>query len=168
MAISQFSMSAEPLQKIMPDFITIFHDTYWWDACLENRIQHKLQKTWIVLWNHVIPMQTNHRSRTDDARLFLMIDFLQKNYQKKFILDALCDHVNLSRSACCRYFKKMMNMSVSDYILEYRMSQALFLLDHSGLSITDIAFQCGFASTSYFIARFKEKMGVTPREYKLR
>jgi len=44
----------------------------------------------------------------------------------------------------------------------------LFLLDHSGLSITDIAFQCGFASTSYFIARFKEKMGVTPREYKLR
>ena len=62
----------------------------------------------------------------------------------------------------------MMNMSVSDYILEYRMSQALFLLDHSGLSITDIAFQCGFASTSYFIARFKEKMGVTPREYKLR
>mgnify|MGYP004494756599 CR=1 FL=1 len=102
MAISQFSMSAEPLQKIMPDFITIFHDTYWGDACLENRIQHKLQKTWIVLWNHV------------------------------------------------------------------RMSQALFLLDHSGLSITDIAFQCGFASTSYFIARFKEKMGVTPREYKLR
>lgn len=76
-----FSMSAEPLQKIMPDFITIFHDTYWGDACLENRIQHKLQKTWIVLWNHVIPMQTNHRSRTDDARLFLMIDFLQKNYQ---------------------------------------------------------------------------------------
>lgn len=70
--------------------------------------------------------------------------------------------------SCCRYFKKMMNMSVSDYILEYRMSQALFLLDHSGLSITDIAFQCGFASTSYFIARFKEKMGVTPREYKLR
>lgn len=112
MAISQFSMSAEPLQKIMPDFITIFHDTYWGDACLENRIQHKLPKTWIVLWNHVIPMQTNHRSRTDDARLFL--------------------------------------------------------LDHSGLSITDIAFQCGFASTSYFIARFKEKMGVTPREYKLR
>ena len=38
----------------------------------------------------------------------------------------------------------------------------------SSKKLSNIAFQCGFASTSYFIARFKEKMGVTPREYKLR
>lgn len=84
----------------------------------------------------------------------------------KIDLDELCAHVNLSRSACCRYFKKMMNMSISDYILEYRMSQALFMLGNSDKSITEIAFQSGFSSTSYFITRFREKMGMTPLEYK--
>ena len=82
-----------------------------------------------------------------------MIDFLQKNYQKKFVLDELCDSVNLCRSACCRYFKKMMNMSISDYLNN---------------SVTEIAVQSGFTSASYFISKFKEKTGLTPLEYKMR
>ena len=146
----------------------IFNDIYWGDAYLENQVQHQLQKIWIALWDNIIVVQTNHFNKVEDARLFLMIDFLQTNYQKKFVLDELCDYVNLSRSACCRYFKKMMNMSISDYILEYRMSQALYMLDNYDMSITDIAFQSGFMSTSYFIARFKDKMNITPREDKMR
>ena len=163
-----FSMDGEPLQKFMPDFADVFQDTYWGDAYLENQIQHKLQKIWIALWDNVMVVQANHFNKAEDARLFMMIDFLQKNYQKKFVLDELCAYVNLSRSACCRYFKKMMNMSISDYIFEYRMSQALYMLANSDMSVTDIAFQSGFTSTSYFIAKFKEKMNITPREYKMR
>lgn len=97
-----------------------------------------------------------------------MIDFLQKNYQKKFVLDELCDSVNLCRSAYCRYFKRMMNMSISDYLNEYRLSQALFLLDNTDNSVTEIAVQSGFTSASYFISKFKEKTGLTPLEYKMR
>ena len=163
-----FSTDRKPLQTYLPHFMDIFNDIYWGDAYLENQVQHQLQKIWIALWDNIIVVQTNHFNKVEDARLFLMIDFLQTNYQKKFVLDELCDYVNLSRSACCRYFKKMMNMSISDYILEYRMSQALYMLDNYDMSITDIAFQSGFMSTSYFIARFKDKMNITPREYKMR
>ena len=42
------------------------------------------------------------------------------------------------------------------------------MLDNYDMNITDIAFQSGFMSTSYFIARFKDKMNITPREYKMR
>lgn len=101
-------------------------------------------------------------------RLLKMIDFLQKNYQKKFVLDELCDSVNLCRSACCRYFKRMMNMSISDYLNEYRLSQALFLLDNTDNSVTEIAVHSGFTSASYFISKFKEKTWLTPLEYKMR
>lgn len=161
-----FIMDSESLRSCITDFNDIFNDNYWGDAYLENQIQHKLQKIWIALWNDVIKVQANNSNRTDSARLFKMIDFLQKNYQKKFELDELCDYVNLSRSACCRYFKRTMNMSISDYITEYRLSQALFMLDNTDKSITEIAFQAGFASASYFIARFKEKLGITPLDYK--
>lgn len=62
----------------------------------------------------------------------------------------------------------MMNMSISDYLNEYRLSQALFLLDNTDNSVTEIAVQSGFTSASYFISKFKEKTGLTPLEYKMR
>ncbi len=163
-----FSLESEPLKSYQDDFNHIFDDDYWDDAYAQNQIQHRLQNIWIALWDNVITLQTNPCSQADNARLFKMIEFLQVNYQKKFDLDELCHCINLSRSACCRYFKKMMNMSISDYILEYRMSQALFMIDNTDMTITEIAFQSGFASTSYFITRFKEKMGITPLEYKIK
>lgn len=161
----RFDMKNEKLYAHRADFEAVLHDTYWGDAYLQHQVQQHLQNLWIALWNEVIVVQTGQYHKTDSTRLFQMIDFLQNNYQRKFELDELCEHVNLSRSACCRYFKKMMNMSISDYLTEYRLSQALFMLDNTDKNITEIAFQTGFASTSYFIARFKEKMGMTPLAY---
>ena len=57
-----------------------------------------------------------------------------------------------------------MNMSISEYIMEYRLSQALFMLDHTDKSITEIALLSGFSTASYFDTRFKEKMLITPLE----
>ena len=113
-----FFVNKEPLQSYVTDFWDIFHDTYWGNPKFQNQIQQKLQKIWIALWEYVISNQTKEVYKADNARLFKMIKFLQKNYQKKFELDELCEYMNLSRSACCRYFKKMMNMSISDYIFE--------------------------------------------------
>ena len=161
-----FDMDSDVLRPHITEFNDIFAADYWGNAYQENLIQHNLQNIWITLWDNIIKVQTSSADKTDSARLFQMIEFLQKNYQKKFELDELCDYVNLSRSACCRYFKKMMNMSLSDYITEYRLSQALFMLENTDQSITEIAFQSGFTSTSYFITRFKEKMRMTPLEYK--
>ena len=163
-----FSMKNDSLHDCADDFRDIFQDDYWGDAYLENQIHHKLQKIWIALWNDIIRVQSDNCGKMDDARLLKMIGFLQKNYQKKFVLDELCDYVHLSRSACCRYFKKMMNMSISDYIVEYRLAQALFLLDNTDESITEIALRTGFSATSYFISIFKKRMRMTPLKYKAR
>lgn len=163
-----FSMDCESLFLLADDFHDIFQDIYWEDVFLKNQILQKLQKIWIALWDNVIVFQANKAFQLDDARLWKMIDFLQTNFQKKFVLDDLCDYVNLSRSACCRYFRRMMNMSISEYILEYRLSQAIFLLDNTDGSITEVALQTGFSTTSYFISIFKKKMLLTPYEYKIR
>lgn len=163
-----FSMTDSLIRPLADDFHDIFQEQYWENVFLECRIQQKLQKIWMVLWDHLILTKSISSYQTDDSRLLKMIDFLQKNYQKKFVLDELCDSVNLCRSACCRYFKKMMNMSISDYLNEYRLSQALFLLDNTDNSVTEIAVQSGFTSASYFISKFKEKTGLTPLEYKMR
>ncbi|MCI9447485.1 MAG: helix-turn-helix transcriptional regulator [Lachnospiraceae bacterium] len=127
-----------------------------------------MQKIWIALWDGVITGQMEHAYKTEDARLLSMVEFLQKNYQKKFVLDELCSCVNFSRSACCRYFRKMMDMSITEYLTEYRLSQALVMLGSTDKSITEIALSSGFATASYFGSRFKEKMRMTPLEYRMK
>ena len=73
---------------------------------------------------------------------------------------------NVSRGECCRFFKKMMGMTISDYLLEYRIAKSVELLESGHNSISDIAHAVGFHSASNFTALFKQKTGVTPREYR--
>lgn len=60
----------------------------------------------------------------------------------------------------------MMNMTISDYFLEYRLSQVLNLLKSFDKAISEVALQSGFSTISYFISVFRKNMGVTPLEYK--
>jgi len=93
-----------------------------------------------------------------------MINYLHEHYQEKFSLTGLAEHMSTSRNECCRYFKKIMNMTITEYLLEYRLSKAAELLS-SNYNITEIAERTGFCDTSYFIKLFKQKTGMTPKAY---
>ena len=59
-------------------------------------------------------------------------------------------------------FKKSVGRSFNDYVTLLRLNEAEKLIISSNKSVTEIAYACGFASTSHFIARFKSQKGVTP------
>lgn len=63
-------------------------------------------------------------------------------------------------------FKKSVGRSFNDYVTLIRLNEAERLIVSSDKSITEIAYSCGFSSTSHFISRFKAQKGVTP--YQLR
>lgn len=94
-----------------------------------------------------------------------MVTWLHMHYQEKFSLTLLAQNMSMSRNECCRYFKHMMNMTITEYLLEYRLSKAAALLESSELSITEIAGQTGFCDVSYFIKMFRHKTGITPKAY---
>ena len=75
---------------------------------------------------------------------------------------AAAEFCGLSYTHFSQCFKKAVGRSFRDYILLLRLREAEKLLVSTEKSITDIAFICGFASTSHFIARFKAQKGVTP------
>lgn len=63
-------------------------------------------------------------------------------------------------------FKKYKKMSIHEYIINYRLTKAAFLLNENPESISEIGYMCGFTSTSYFIKKFREKYGISPRKFK--
>lgn len=62
----------------------------------------------------------------------------------------------MAKTYCCREFKRQMDCTVFDYLINYRILKSIELLKNHH-SITEIAYAYGFHSTSYFIKKFKEK-----------
>ncbi|EJL74438.1 AraC family transcriptional regulator [Chryseobacterium populi] len=101
----------------------------------------------------------------DKIRMGTIYDYIHENYDKKPDVNKISAIVSLSTPAFCRYFKKQTNMTFTDFVNNYRINQAkLFLLKES--SITEVCFQVGFESLSYFNKLFKQHVGETPSEFR--
>lgn len=104
---------------------------------------------------------------TNDAIVSIQkaIEYAQKNYPSASSSEAaaLC---NLSYSYFSRLFKRVMNKSFTEYVNYIRISEAEKLLVTSSKSITEIALDVGFSTTSYFIERFKKQIRLTPKQFR--
>lgn len=56
-------------------------------------------------------------------------------------------------------------MTPMDYVNQYRIEQACHQLLTTDFPITEVAFNCGFNDSSYFIKVFKKYKGTTPKKY---
>ena len=100
------------------------------------------------------------------AKLKAMLDYIHANYTEPFSLTDLSAACGQSRGECCRYFKKMMHLTLLEYLTEYRIKKAMSLLETTTLAVTQIGFMAGFPDTSYFIKRFRAKTGCSPLQYR--
>lgn len=101
-------------------------------------------------------------------RMKQMLDWIHTHYADKILLEDIARAGQLSRSECCRYFKKFLKKTPLNYVIEYRIQKSLILLQKDHLNVTEVAYQVGFNSTSYFIDRFRKYMKMTPLSYKKR
>jgi len=101
----------------------------------------------------------------DKIRMGTIYDYIHENYDRKPNVNEVAKVVSLSTPAFCRYFKKQTNMTFTDFVNNYRINQAkIFLL--KDYSVTEVCFQVGFESLSYFNKLFKQHTGETPSEFK--
>lgn len=107
-------------------------------------------------------------STTGDDRFKKMLLYLQKNHSFDFCLDDMASQIGLSRSECCRYFKRKSGQTISDYLRQYRIHRSLELLTESEASISQIAQRCGFSNQSYYTKEFRRITGTTPKQYRLK
>jgi AraC-like DNA-binding protein len=101
----------------------------------------------------------------DKIRMGTIYDYIHENYDQNPNVNIIAENVNLSTPAFCRYFKKQTNMTFTDFVNNYRINQAkLLLLQNS--CVTEVCFQVGFESLSYFNKLFKKYIGETPSAFK--
>lgn len=89
-------------------------------------------------------------------------------YGQKLTLEELAALCNVSKCYFSRIFKIVTNMTVVQYITEYRFNIADFMLTNSDSSIATIASNCGFENESYFCRYYKKKRGISPYQNRVR
>lgn len=83
-------------------------------------------------------------------------------------LQNLADLVHLNPVYLSQLFKSVTGMNISTYVTRTRMDHAKRLLSNTGLKIYDIARLSGYQSPKHFMLVFKEHVGCTPSDYRLR
>jgi signal transduction histidine kinase/DNA-binding response OmpR family regulator len=84
----------------------------------------------------------------------------------QFGVDELGREMAMSRSQVHRKLKAMTDQSATTFIRNYRLHRAADLLKQNAGNVTEIAFQVGFNSQTYFSSSFSELFNCTPTEYK--
>lgn len=83
-----------------------------------------------------------------------------------FSAEDLAAEVGLSRVHVHRKLKELTNLSTRDFIKNIRLQQAALLLTKDKkLTVSEIAYTVGYTNPSHFSSSFKEKYGVSPKDY---
>lgn len=95
-----------------------------------------------------------------------VLQYIGEHYSSPIRLSELAELVNMNEQYFCRYFKKNIGKTITEYINVIRVEKAATALAETENKIIDIAAACGFDNTGYFIRRFKKEKGMTPSEYR--
>lgn len=103
---------------------------------------------------------TNTASFIEQAEALI----LQQLGNEQFGVSELADAMHMSRSNLLRKIKKQTKLSASQFIRQVRLKEAMALLKEGSSTVSEISYQVGFGSTSYFIKCFREQYGYPPGE----
>ncbi|MGN6490237.1 MAG: helix-turn-helix domain-containing protein [Devosia sp.] len=107
-------------------------------------------------------------SRQPTERVEVLIELVHGHFAEPLSVTRLGQLAGIHPSTAETAFRRVLGISVNEYLLRYRLSQALHRLADSDETILDIAFACGFGSASRFYGVFKERTGTTPRQFRAR
>ena len=103
---------------------------------------------------------SNTESFVDQAQSII----LQNISNEQFGVSELAEAMHTSRSNLLRKIKQQTQLSASQFIRQVRLEKSMEILGQTSLTVSEVSFKVGFASTSYFVKCFREHYGYPPGE----
>ena len=94
------------------------------------------------------------------------IIYMKKNFDKKITLEDICSYIGVSKCYFCHTFKDITGITAIKMLNYIKCKEAKRILLHSGSSVKEAAYRCGFENLSYFTKIYKEIMGQLPSQIK--
>ncbi len=100
------------------------------------------------------------------SRLGKVHNYIASHFRAKIQLNTLSELTHMTPPAFCNYFKRKTGKTVFSYINDLKIGYSCKLLMAGELTISQVAQESGYNSVSFYNRKFKEKMNLTPKEYR--
>lgn len=112
--------------------------------------------------------QPDAQTIADEDRIKQILTYISAHYMEPLSLEDIAGAAHISKSECCRCFKRRLHITPFDYLIKYRIySAAIMITQNTGrISFSDIAEKTGFNSSSYFNKMFRKYIGLTPSQFR--
>lgn len=108
----------------------------------------------------------NASNDNESRRVRTVKDYISEHYAEELTLEQLAGLIGMAPSSFSRFFKQRTNKTLTDYIADIRLGIAARALVDSTKNISEICYSCGFNNMSNFNRAFKNKRGMTPKEFR--
>lgn len=102
----------------------------------------------------------------DSARLEPVLKYVMENFRDELDSKTAASLIHLNDAAFCRYFKRRMEQTFSQFVSSVRITHAMNLLLTEDWDVLRICYESGFKNLSYFNRQFREITGQSPKEYR--
>jgi signal transduction histidine kinase/DNA-binding response OmpR family regulator len=109
------------------------------------------------------------KERSHDEKFMMRVNkIIEENLSNpQFGVEAMAEEIGLSRAQLFRKVKAICGLSPNELINEVRLNRAAELIQAKADNFSQISYAVGYNEPSYFARRFRQKFGMSPKEYQL-
>lgn len=162
-----FIESKNNLQKENMNIIFDIISLYYSDTLgRELKIKSNLYDLIFLFYTNNLFVHSNNKYHNAAQLAYVkkMITFMENNYTRHISIDDFEKNCNVSKFYLIKLFKQISGETPIIYLRNLRIDISKDILAQ-GFSVTETAFMSGFNNVSYYIRQFKEKNGISPKEY---
>jgi len=170
-ALTQFILSSQNILIFDPSFMKDLAPYF------ESMVNKEKEEQLLLLMRIVFEMcktelhfnlltNTKRFYQQDAKQLKQILSFINENFESNTSTKDAAQYLNMTVNSFCRLFKKISDKAFMDYLNEFRIHNAVYLLECGGLTISEIMYKSGFANPSYFTKQFRKYKTASPSEYR--
>ncbi|MBL7813786.1 MAG: helix-turn-helix transcriptional regulator [Saprospiraceae bacterium] len=149
-----------------PDVKFLFYKIFKETKGLDDVASLSIQDLLLQVFGKMTAHNTSKTYKNPPQWVAKIKAILHDEFYKTFSLENLAQSVEIHPVHLSRDFPKHFHCTLGEYIRKLRVEKSLHLLPNKALSITEIAYKCGFADQSHLNRCFKNAMQTTPLAYK--
>jgi AraC family transcriptional regulator len=93
-------------------------------------------------------------------------DLLNDNWNNQLKLEEMAKIVGVHPVTISKYFRKYFSCTLGEYQRKLKTNKSIDLIRNPNLSLSEIAYLCGFSDQSHFIRNFKEQTNFLPKDFR--
>lgn len=137
------------------------------DVLISQNSTYALKKSIAIIVDILAHVNSDSQEMQLNKTINEALFHIQRDYgSKDFNINILANAMQLHRITLAKLFMKHLGKTPHQYLLDYRIEQAILLLEDNALNVQEISNAVGFTRCSYFIKTIKKYTGKTPGELK--